>query len=106
MLWHWCAGAFHLGVEITAWMAYNMLNKEADTIEHTYPFPANILVENSTFTLSERGCYFLWLTYSKIATISIPKVSNTMNSSYVLIENASFRSRLGTEAFTPYRLPG
>ena len=28
-----------------------------------------------------------------------------MNSSYVLIENASFRSRLGTEVFTPYRLP-
>jgi len=99
-------GLFHLGIEITAWMAYNMLNKEADTIEHTYPFPANILVENSTFTLSERGCYFLWLTYSKIATISIAVVSITMNSSYVLIENASFRSRLGTEVFTPYRLPG
>lgn len=76
-------------------MAYNILNKEADTIAYTYPFPAKILVKNSTFTLLERGCYFLWLTYSKIATISIPKVSNTMNSSYVLIENASFRSRLG-----------
>ena len=36
--------------------------------------------------MSERGCYFLWLAYSKIATISIPKVSNTMNSSYVLIK--------------------
>ena len=72
-----------------------MLNKEVDTIVHTYPFPAKILVKNSTFTLLERGCYFLWLTYSKIATTSIPKVSNTINSSYVLIENASFRSRLG-----------
>ena len=72
-----------------------MLNKAADTIAHTYPFPAKMLVKNSTLTLQERGCYFLWLTYSKIAITSIPKVSNTMNSSYVLIENASFRSRLG-----------
>ena len=86
---------------------YNILNKEADTIADTYLFPAKIIcLKNNTLTLLERGCYFLWLTYSKIATISIPKVSNTMNSSYVLIENASFRSRLGTEVFTPYRLPG
>ena len=99
-------GSFHFLVAIHARIVYNMLNKEVDTIVHTYPFPAKILVKNSTFTLLERGCYFLWLTYSKIATISIPKVSNTMNSSYVLIENASFRSRLGTEVFTPYRLPG
>ncbi len=87
-------------------IGYNMINKGADTIEYTYPFPAIYWLKNSTFTLSERGCYFLWLTYSKIATTSIPKVSNTMNSSYVLIENASFRSRLRTEVFTPYRLPG
>ena len=76
-------------------MAYNILNKGADTIAYTYPFPAKILVKNSTFTLRERGCYFLWLTYSKMATMRIAKVSSTMNSSYVLIENASFRSRLG-----------
>ena len=67
-----------------------MFNKGADTIAYTYPFPAKMLVKNSTFTLLERGCYFLWLTYSKIATTSIPKVSSIMNSSYVLIENASF----------------
>ena len=30
-----------------------------------------------------------------MATTRIAKVSNTINSSYVLIENASFRSRLG-----------
>ncbi len=30
-----------------------------------------------------------------MVTISIAKVSSTINSSYVLIENASFRSRLG-----------
>ena len=82
-----------------------MLIKGADTIADTYPFPAKIVAKNSTLTLQERGCYFLWLTYSKIATTSIPKVSNTINSSYVLIENASFHSRLGTEVFTPYRLP-
>ena len=67
-----------------------MLNKVADTIAYTYPFPAKVVDKNSTFTLLERGCYFLWLTYSKIATISIAVVSMTMNSSYVLIENASF----------------
>ena len=77
------------------YFSYNMLIKGADTIVHTYPFPAKISVKNSTFTLLERGCYFLWLTYSKMATIRIAKVSSTMNSSYVLIENASFRSRLG-----------
>ena len=99
-------GLFQIMVEKSAYMAYNILNKEVDTIVHTYPFPAKILVKNSTFTLLERGCYFLWLTYSKMATTRIAKVSNTMNSSYVLIENASFRSRLGTEVFTPYRLPG
>jgi len=38
-------GSFHFLVAIHAWIVYNMLNKEADTIEHTYPFPANILVE-------------------------------------------------------------
>lgn len=73
---------------------YNMLIKGADTIAYTYPFPAKIVVKNSTLTLQERGCYFLWLTYSKMATIRIAKVSSTINSSYVLIENASFRSRL------------
>ena len=72
-----------------------MLIKGADTIADTYPFPAKIVAKNSTLTLQERGCYFLWLTYSKMATIRIAKVSSTINSSYVLIENASFRSRLG-----------
>ncbi len=72
-----------------------MFNKGADTIADTYPFPAKIVVKNSTLTLRERGCYFLWLTYSKMATIRIAKVSSTINSSYVLIEKASFRSRLG-----------
>ena len=96
---------FKSTIEIVGWIVYNMFNKAADTIAYTYPFPAKVMNKNSTFTLSERGCYFLWLTYSKIATTSIPKVSNTMNSSYVLIENASFHLRLGTEVFTPYRLP-
>ena len=63
-----------------------MLIKEADTIAYAYPFPAKISVKNSTFTLLERGCYFLWLTYSKMATIRIAKDNNTINSSYVLIK--------------------
>lgn len=63
-----------------------MLNKAVDTIAYTYPFPAQYRLKNSTFTLSELGCYFLWLTYSKIATISIAVVSITMNSSYVVIK--------------------
>lgn len=82
-----------------------MLNKVADTIAYTYPFPAKTVNKNSTFTLSERGCYFLFFMF-RIATISKAKVSMICNSSYVLIKNASFLPRLGTEVFTPYRLPG
>ena len=70
-------------------MEYNILNKEADTIEYTYPFPAKIQVKNSTFTLLERGCYFLCV-YVKIATISKAIDVISCNSSYVLIKNASF----------------
>ncbi|MCI9175184.1 MAG: hypothetical protein HFH49_09620 [Lachnospiraceae bacterium] len=55
-------GIFKLMVAKSMGLVYNMLNKGADTIEHTYPFPAKISVENSTFTLLERGCYFLWST--------------------------------------------
>ena len=99
-------GLFQFMVEKHVCIVYNMLNKEADTIADTYPFPAKYWSKNSTLTLQERRCYFLWLTYSKIATMSIAVVSITMNSSYVLIENASFRSRLGTEVYTPYQLPG
>ena len=33
-------GPFHFLVAIHAWIVYNMLNKEADTIADTYPFPA------------------------------------------------------------------
>ena len=71
-------------------LVYNMLIKGADTIADTYPFPAKIVAKNSTLTLQERGCYFLWLTYSKMATIRIAKVSSTINSSYVLIENWAY----------------
>lgn len=70
-----------------------MLIKGADTIADTYPFPAKIVAKNSTLTLQERGCYFLWLTYSKMATIRIAKVSSTMNSSYVLILPFKARKR-------------
>ena len=66
-------------------IAYNMLNREADTIVYTYPFPAKILVKNSTFTLLELGCYFLFFMF-RMATISKAKVSMICNSSYVLIK--------------------
>ena len=33
---------FQIVVEKSASMAYNILNKEADTIAYTYPFPAQI----------------------------------------------------------------
>ena len=35
-------GHFQIVVEKSADMAYNILNKGADTIEDTYPFPAKI----------------------------------------------------------------
>lgn len=35
-------GHFQIFVEKSAHMAYNILNKEADTIAYTYPFPAQI----------------------------------------------------------------
>ncbi|RKI59894.1 hypothetical protein D7V82_22770, partial [bacterium 1xD8-6] len=48
-------------VEKYVCIVYNMLNKEADTIADTYPFPAKILVKNSTFNLSgfflNFGCF-------------------------------------------------
>lgn len=56
--WHWCAGDFHFGVEIPAWMAYNMLNKVADTIVHTYPFPAKILVKIAPLLCQSGGAIF------------------------------------------------
>ena len=85
-----CIKRFYFRVEKCLPIAYNMLNKEADTIVYTYPFPAKrILLRNSTFTLLERGCYFLFFKF-RIATISRPKVSKTINSSYVLIRTASF----------------
>ena len=85
-----CIKRFYFRVEKNLPIAYNMLNKEADTIVYTYPFPAKrILLRNSTFTLLERGCYFLFFKF-RIATISRPKVSKTINSSYVLIRTASF----------------
>lgn len=31
---------FHFGIEIFVFIAYNILNKAADTIADTYPFPA------------------------------------------------------------------
>ena len=87
-------------LDVSLCMGYNMLNKEADTIADTYPFPAKIVVKNSTLTLRERGCYFLWLTYSKMATIRIAKVSSTINSSYVLI-SLILSARLGTDNEPP-----
>lgn len=41
-----------------------MLNKTADTIAYTYPFPAKYWLKNSTFTLSELGRYFLFFIFS------------------------------------------
>ena len=35
-------GIIQIVVEKSAYMAYNILNKEADTIADTYPFPAQI----------------------------------------------------------------
>lgn len=51
-------GFFHFGVEIPAWMAYNMLNKVADTIVHTYPFPAKILVKIAPLLCQSGGAIF------------------------------------------------
>ncbi len=45
--------------------------------------------------LLKRGAIFYKLTYSKITTARIVKASSTINFSYVLIEGASFRTRLG-----------
>ena len=86
-------------------LTYNILNKEADTIVHTYPFPAKYCTENSTFTLPERGCYFLCVKF-RMATISKAVLTIRLNSSYVLIKTASFLQGSETEVFTPYRLPG
>lgn len=33
-------GRFCFGVAISVSLVYNMFNKAADTIDHTYPFPA------------------------------------------------------------------
>ena len=54
-------------VEKYVCIVYNMLNKEADTIADTYPFPAKILVKNSTFNLSE-VLSELWVFYKKTGT--------------------------------------
>ena len=38
-------GHFQIMVEIPVCIVYNVLNKEADTIAYTYPFPAKISVK-------------------------------------------------------------
>lgn len=51
-------GHFQIVVEKLASMAYNILNKEADTIEYTYPFPAKILVKITPLLCRSGGVIF------------------------------------------------
>ena len=39
-------------------LVYNMLNKEADTIAYTYPFPAKEMIKNSTLLCQSGGAIF------------------------------------------------
>ncbi len=51
-------GHFQIMVEKSASMAYNILNKGAGTIEHTYPFPAKILVKIAPLLCQSGGVIF------------------------------------------------
>ena len=45
-------------VEKSAFMAYNIFNKEADTIADTYLFPAKAMNKNSTLLCQSGGAIF------------------------------------------------
>ena len=51
-------GSFQIMVEKSASMTYNMLNKVADTIAYTYPFPAKIQVKITPLLCRSWGVIF------------------------------------------------
>ena len=51
-------GHFQIVVAKSMLLVYNMPNKEADTIVHTYPFPAKVINKDSTLLCQSGGAIF------------------------------------------------